>query len=139
MKLDVEIRGTAQVVDAMEATGRRATDMRPAFRDVAEILRQSTRRRFATGGGGSWPALSAATIRRHGSHPVLRLTGGLHRSLTQPGAAGALLTLRPAQMEFGTRLPGANLVNKRRGLLGVTPADRRRITDALSDYLRRGA
>ncbi len=52
----------------------------------------------AVGGNGPWPELSAATIHRHGPHPVLEDRGSLWASLTETEATGGYAVLSADRM-----------------------------------------
>lgn len=87
-------------------------DLRGAWERVHRILLGLWRETFASEGayaGDRWAPLSpryaAWKLRTHGSLPILRLTGRLGSSLTEPSHAEHVFISTPTLMEAGTSVP----------------------------------
>lgn len=113
MRIELDVAGDKQLAREVLRLGDRAVDATPAFAKVVTDLAEHERRQFETEGGlasGGWTPLAASTIaakRAAGLDPrILRATGALYRSLTQPlgGGSDAIREVRPDEMRFGTSL-----------------------------------
>jgi len=86
LKIEVDDR---EVLSALAQLQRRAADLRPAMRDIAQALESETEGNFQheRGPGGGWPALKPATARERrrqgygGTSPILQRGGALARSI----------------------------------------------------------
>lgn len=86
LKIEVDDR---EVLAALAQLQRRAADLTPAMRDIAQALESETEGNFQgqRGPGGGWPALKPATVedRRRkgygGKSPILQRSGALARSI----------------------------------------------------------
>lgn len=128
----------------------RSTNMTPAMKRVGEYLMGATLRTFkAEGRPRRWQALSPLTIadrRRLGfsDGPILKRTGTLERSLTQPGARGSIFVPRPRSLRYGSRLSYFEIHQKglgnvpKRVMLIIQRQDRTQISRILNTYSREG-
>lgn len=127
----------------------RSTDMTSAMKRVGLYLMGATSRTFkAEGRPRRWQALSPMTIadrRRQGfgDGPILRRTGTLERSLTQPGARGSIFEPRPRSLRYGSRLNYFEVHQKgigvpKRVMLIIQRQDKSQISRILNTYSRTG-
>lgn len=127
--------------EQLQGIMRRAEDLRPAWRDVVDVLEDAAERRFARQGEGDWPPLDPETLaRRSGlSTRMLVETGRLRRSLTATGARDAIRSLRPGELVWGTRTPYAVHVARRRDPMPELDGDLvEEIGEVLAAYLMTG-
>lgn len=134
MNVEITVQGADGQERRMALLAERLEDPTEGLQRVATALRTAEATWFTSRGGGRWPALAQSTIRRHGAHPPLRLTGRLLASLTRPGGSH-VERVRGDVLQFGTKLPTANLVAGRRPVLDTTSPTRRRIGQVVGDYL----
>lgn len=86
LKIDIDDR---EVLDVLAQLQRRAADLSPVMRNIAQALESETEGNFQNqrGAGGGWPALKPATVRERqrqgygGASPILQRTGALARSI----------------------------------------------------------
>ncbi len=81
--------------------GRRAKNLRPAHREIGDLLVEMTKQNIETGGGNeSWPPLAMSTLLARARNPQGRPTTGGRKILTKKGkinkaAARAISGVRP--------------------------------------------
>lgn len=85
-------------------------DLSPIFKEIEYIFRQDIHQHFIDNRGPeeAWAPHAPETIRRHGPHPLLRLTYAMHTAATRLGASGNLAIFRPREMISGV---DGNVVN----------------------------
>lgn len=133
MNVGVQTRGVTEVVRRLLQLGERVRDMRPASREIQDVLLGRQRRRFATNSEGAWPPLAAETLRlkaaRGQSGGILRAKDHLYRSVTSAGGGDQVWEPRADSVTFGTRrayagyLFGGTRYMPARRPLGVTRDD----------------
>lgn len=120
--MSARAEGLDDVAGLLDGMARRASDLRPAWRGVAQDMRQRERDLFDGGGHGLWPPLASSTVRRkHGQGRILVETGGLLASLTRRGDRYAVEQATETSLVFGTSNPVTNLL--RRGVRGAPSRD----------------
>lgn len=98
----------------LAAVAERARDVRPAYPEMVAIFQNIVAATFdtegASGASGPWQPLAPRTVRERerlgygGSHPILKRTGTLERSLT--GYTGdTILVEQPNYLGIGTAVP----------------------------------
>jgi phage gpG-like protein len=109
MKLVIDTLGEQAVARDLLRFGQNAADVRPAMAQVLDLLRNVERRQFDSEGAygsGGWAPLAASTIdqkRRQGLDPrILRATGRMRDSLTEPGHPDQIAIARHDGLDFGT-------------------------------------
>lgn len=146
MKISIEVRGDRSTVVQLRRFAENASDARPFFRHVGELLLEQSRRQWRSQSG--WAPLDRDTIRRklrEGQSPrILRATGALERALTFWGAAGQKDVIRSNELVFGIDPLGPVSYGiyhqegrgvPRRPILPETRLLRPRIREALYDHL----
>ena len=114
--------GLDETVALLDGMVSRTSDLRPAWRGIAQDMRQRERELFEAGGRGLWAPLKASTVRRKGGQGRLLVdTGGLLASLTRRGDQYAVEDITETSLVFGTRNPVSNLL--RRGVRGAVSRD----------------
>jgi len=107
----VDEQGLDRAVARVARLGERAEDTGPLWRQIRAAFLAAGEQRFSSRGRGWWAPDLPETIARKtaaGQDPrTLRATGGLHRSLTAPGAAGAVFEPRRDRVTLGTSVPHA--------------------------------
>lgn len=85
--LSFELRPAPRIIaSALERMADKFDDMRePLTQAVTAVMIPSFAQNFASGGRPSWPGLSPSTIRRHGDHRILQLSGALEGAATSLG------------------------------------------------------
>lgn len=86
LKIEVIDREVLAVLAQLQ---RRAADLSPAMRNIAQVLESEAEGNFQNqrGPGGGWPALKPATVRERkrqgygGTSPILQRSGALARSI----------------------------------------------------------
>jgi phage gpG-like protein len=141
VQIDVEVRAKEPGALLHKLSGRLE---RPQLVGLIDTLVQAQQDRFAGRAGARWRKLAASTVREHARHgrgpQPLVLTGRLMRSLTQRGAPGQQITIRPGELRFGTRVWYARFHQKgqgvpRRTVVGATRVLRARLVDELRRLL----
>lgn len=147
MKLELSVSGDKQFSREMLRWDTRATDMRPAFEEVANDFLEIERRQFDSQGGhgsGGWKPLSPDYLRRKvaaGHDPrILHRTLRLRKSLTM-STADSVRRITSDDMFVGTKVSyagahqrgGAHLPQRRP--VELTETDRRRWIKILQRYL----
>ncbi len=132
----VEVSGDEQFIRALKALEAEAKAPQRAWPGINAVLEGSLRRQFDTQGAnsGGWAALSPAYAKskavQYPGQPILRASGALYRSLTDPFDSNAIFLIRPTEMVRGTRLPYAKYVAARRPIFAVTDADKQQMEAA---------
>lgn len=107
MNLNLEVFGDRQVSRELLRFGDRATDMRPAFEDLADDFLDVENQQFSSQGmfSGGWRPLAASTIerkRRAGLDlRILHATHAMRNALTHKGAKGGVRRIRADEMFVG--------------------------------------
>lgn len=120
----ISVEGDVELRRALAGLSRRTSDLKPAFKVVADNMRAHTKRQFQTGGregGAPWRPLSAATrlarrmgrgyyrrIRSVGSGPLVA-SARLRRSFTEQASAKHVEDIKAREMEWGSKHPLAHL------------------------------
>ena len=134
------------VAEALDASGQRATHLKPVLDLVADDMMRIEGEVFMSQGrrgGGSWKQLAPSTARQKGNTTILYDTGDLFRSLTRKKAKYQILEYDEAGVELGTRRPWAYVhqFGDRRGhvpkreFIRVTDYDTARWSQWLMEYL----
>ena len=138
---EIHAEGVTQAVTDLNALGERASDVRRVSEKVRSVYRRSEEQMFSTRGRGTWPRLAEATLRiksQQGYPPdILVRTGALRRALTAARASNQIDLRNPTEFHFGTTLPYAQFVNRRRTLIDLHVGDRQEITDLIRRYVTR--
>lgn len=133
MQIGVSVVGANSVAKGLDAIGRRVTDLRPAWTEIADDFLEISEDVFDTAGASIgrrwkpnvawWAAFKAAEFGWSESEDgplVQRPPGRLKQSLTVKNAPYSLRDVRPAQLRMGTTLgiaaihqKGGTLVHKR--------------------------
>lgn len=110
MKLQVDVYGDEQVNRELLRFSDRSLDASPAFRRIADGMRDQIGRQFASqgaAGSGGWAPLKPSTLAKkaaEGLSPnILQATGALMDSLTGAGGANREVVTRD-ELIFGTTL-----------------------------------
>lgn len=148
MLLDITVHGDVQVSRRLMRFGDRAQDARPAFRGIADLLRTSEQRQFASRGryaSAGWaplaPSTLASKIRRGESTSILEATGTLRDSLTRKTDGGHVELVEPHQLIFGSQVPYAKYHQRgtrtmpRRRPLEVRGRDRQEMVKIIQRHL----
>ncbi len=142
MNVELVIRGERQAIALLDRLARRLHDGTPQLFSLVDQLIEAERERFA-GRGIRWRKLAPSTIRRKRDPRPLVNTGELMRSLTTRGHAQQLVTVRPGELRFGTRLWYAQFPQKGKGqpkrtVVGLTRLQRKSVVHELRDLLVEG-
>lgn len=143
MKLELDFFGEDLLASDIGDTGRRADDLRPAFRRVVKQLHISARKQFDSEGAyasGRWAPLAASTVRQKaaaGLDPrILHATGRLRDSL-QGKNADKIQRVNRQSLTYGTytryaiyHVTGTSKMPRRRPMQ-LTKGDRRLITRSI--------
>lgn len=148
MRLELDVFGDTQLSRDLLRFGERAADASPAFRQIADDLRDIERRQFASEGGfasAGWDPLAPSTIARKallGLDPrILRATGALEASLTNRGDDAHVEMIGTQELIFGTDVDYAKFHQKgtsrmpRRRPIELRETDRRDIVRTLQRHL----
>ncbi len=142
--LDMIIVGLAEFESSLDRLAAGLTDPRPALRMVAEVVADSTERRFAQGGEPRWPDIKPETRRRRKGNkaaPPLTDLGNLRSAATatRPGVKDSLFGITPDVLKMGVDRPDTlrHQVTEGRPFLLVDHADEKKIAGALDAYLSR--
>lgn len=133
MDVNVQVRGLNQAIARLKDMGKRMQDIRPVSRDILLAVQADVDRRFSqsppteTGGnvwgGEYWPHLTeeylSSNPRRVGGQ-LLRDTGELQQSFGV-GQVGNIAIARPQEIVFGSSLPKARGLAKKRPLVFAHP------------------
>lgn len=155
LRIEIEALGELVVKRDLAAFGHNLVDLTDAMHDVATILREATEEQFATEGhhaSGGWPDLADSTNRdreRHGfppEHPIMVRTERLLSSLTRKADPEHVEHASEDSLRFGTLVPYAVYHQSSRPrrqipfrpLVGLTEADKRRITKAIQRKIVEG-
>jgi phage virion morphogenesis protein len=85
MQIQIHVNDT-DVNKALADLSARMRNLKPAMREIGEVVRTSIERNFAAGGRPKWD--ESARVKREGGQ-TLSLTGGLRRSFALPDAVQA--------------------------------------------------
>lgn len=106
MIVSYDVDGAEKVVMDLRALAARASDVGPALRRLADLLRTQERERFDREGPG-WAALADSTVARKGlSGQILVETGDLRASFTEAGG-DHIEHIQRDELIFGTSDPKA--------------------------------
>lgn len=111
-KITINLLGEDQIVRRFERLEADAADMRPAWKDIRQLLITGGKQQFNTEGGhwsGGWQPLAPATVefkRRHGYDVrILHRTGKLRRAAA--GGVGSAFLSTADTMRYGITIPYA--------------------------------
>jgi len=136
LSITVDIKGGDELSALLDRLISKAGDIRPAFKDIGELLRLSHRRRWdsqVSPEGRAWKPLSEEYLKSkrkrtsRGRNKILVLDEYLRESLRYQ--------VSPSQMEFGTDIPYAPYAHDNRPFLGVSDEDREKIVRILSEWV----
>lgn len=136
--LRMEVAGEAIVSRAIGRFAGVTSDLRPAWRDIADDFLKVEERQFesagAQGTGGAWqplsPAYAAWKARNYPGMPIMQRSQRLFRSLSERNA-DHIEESRPDELVLGTRVPYAGYHQ-----VGAGALPQRRVI-ALNDTIRR--
>lgn len=125
--ISLDIDGTRELDRAFNRVNQFISDFRNFWPDVTREIYGIERKQFdtqgAAGQSGRWAALSPAYAKykaiKFPGEPILRATGGLEASLTDPQALDAIYRPEKDQLTIGSKHPGA--IHHQRGT-GRMPA-----------------
>lgn len=154
MSVDVEVipLGTQSLDEVLAGWERRAATISLAYAAIATDFRAIEARRFRAEGPG-WEPLAPSTVRERerkgygGAHPILRRTGALQDSFTNPAAPHAVFRVEPEGFFVGSSDPVAHFHQTggsvegrppRRALVELSTADEVRWVAILGRYLAHG-
>lgn len=114
MRLDLEAFGDVQFSREILRVGANAANMKPAFNDVHDIIRDAEKKQFSTQGkafSNGWKPLAASTKRykaaRNLDPRILHATLRLRKSFTTKGDKDHVFTSSADEMFAGSRVPYA--------------------------------
>lgn len=109
MRLEIDVFGDTQLARELLRFGDRATDMSPAFEEIADNFLLNEERQFSTQGSyasGRWAPLAPSTVTgkaKAGLDPrTLHATRTLRNSLSRQGAPGNVREIKSDEMFVGT-------------------------------------
>lgn len=137
--VSVDVRGQAQIANALNRLLKQGSDLAPAFRGIGEYLLESTQQRFIdqqAPDGEPWEPLSPKTLKnKKRPDRVLTETGTLADTLNYQLGANQLMfgsnMEYAATHQFGRENDGIPA----RPFLGVAPFERKEILEILQDHL----
>lgn len=142
--VEVSADGVSDAARAVGGPADRTDNLRPAFDRVRLLFAEAEQQRFETRGLGHWaPILPSTQLRKleKGQDPrVLRATGSLFRSLTQPSAGGSVFETSRYEVTLGTSVEHAKYHQGGRGredrpVILVTERMRREFVEALQQHV----
>ncbi len=108
MRFSATITGDKQARARFDGISGRAKNPAKACAVIQTLWQTSERHRYDTGAYGDWapdlPSIRARKARRGQDPRTLRATGALYRSVTSPGAPGAVFRPSSDSLELGTSL-----------------------------------
>jgi hypothetical protein len=139
VNVQVIVRGEHEVAALVDRLAQRLEDGTPALMGLVDTMLEIESDRFA-GRGQRWRKLAPETRRidrQQGRDPRPNVNkGDMMRSLTQRGAPGQVVRVRPTSLRFGTSIWYARFAKKLgRNPVGVTRAQRRTLVDELKRLL----
>lgn len=144
----IKTTGEVKAAKAINDTGKRANDARPAASKVRTAYREAEVEIFRSNGGAkAWQQLKETTRenkrRRNQDHGILRASGALYKALTASRAKYQVDDRAPHEFRFGTTLPYALYHEEGKGQAkrqtqAFTQAQQRRINEAIEDYIATG-
>jgi phage gpG-like protein len=135
MYLDVEVSGDEKVQSHFSALVRRLEHPAPVMETkVVDFYQRRQRQRFASRGGGSWPANRPGTVRQKGNGRVGIDSGSLFRSLTS-SSRGSVARVSGDTLTFGTSLFTAHFFKKRHPLFNMRGADAKHVSSIVLQFL----
>src|SRR2546430_510093 len=105
MRFAVEVSGDREAERTLREVAARGRSTKPAFVRMLRDLEDEEVKWFEGRGEGTWPGMDPDTVRRHGEHELLELTGTLMKSLTRAQGFYAVREASDAEATFGTRDP----------------------------------
>lgn len=148
MRFEFQSLGDTLISREILRFGDRAGDASPAFRSIANDLRDAERERFDTVGRGTWKPILPATLKAKlatGQDPrVLHATRLLRDSLTRKGAPDSLEVVTPSSLAFGTTVPYARFLQQgtskmpARKPIGFTEPEKKAAVKVLQRYVITG-
>lgn len=114
MRLELEAFGDVQFSREILRVGANAEDMRPAFNEVHDTVRDAEKKQFSTEGrafSGGWKPLAPSTVKYKAAHQldprILHATLRLRTSLTTSHGRDHVFRATKDEMFVGTRVPYA--------------------------------
>jgi len=149
VKIDYSVKGVDLVHQRLEGVSDRAADARPAMRLVRDLMQDSNKKQFASGGshlGTPWAPDAPSTLaRKAGKGQDIRpnrATGALEASLT--GGKGKRSSATKTSARAGTSLfygrfaqTGTKRAPKR-AIVGLGEADQRKAREIVLRYITHG-
>lgn len=127
----IEITGLEKVLDTLDKLSQRASDIRPIANTIGLIAQGDVDERFNSSpgvrqggqvyGGVTWDSLTEAYLRanpRREGGQIMRDTGELLNSFTV-GGKGNVFEAQATQITFGSALPKATGLHRKRPILVV--------------------
>ena len=115
--INVRFDGIRQIDVFLGGLEQELLDFRPLWsRLLDRVVIAEIRQVFASDGRGRWPAR-----RDNLPHPLLRKSGRLYRSLTQPGGPDNIHRQSRTRLEFGTSVPYADVHERGSGRVPARP------------------
>ena len=139
--------GTGRVGRAFSVVSDRLDNLAPAFRIIAQVIRQHIADEITSEGRGTWeplnPTYAERKALRWGPQPMLVASGGMFDSLTREGAANNVTVIQGDRMRVGSTDPklrfhqstGARRVIPRRAPINVSPELRQRWMTIIESYI----
>lgn len=114
MRIELDAFGDVQLSREILRVGKNASDMRPAFDQVHDLIRDVETRQFNSQGGafsGGWKPLAPSTLAHkaaHGlDHRILHATGRMRKSFTNKSHKDHVYRASADEMFVGSRVPYA--------------------------------
>lgn len=146
--LNITVKGDDKAAKTIADTGKRANNVKPGASKIRTAYREAEMAIFEHNGGAvSWEKLKdstrAAKRRRGQDRGILRASNALYKALTAPRSSYQVDDRQPHELRFGTTLPYAQYHEEGRGQAkrptqAFTPAQLRRINDAIGEFIATG-
>jgi hypothetical protein len=150
MAISIEVQFLAETIASIQGIGDRAGNLNPVARNVGLVCQSDVDERFNSSpgvrqsgrvyGGVTWERLTESYLRsnpRREGGQQLRDTGELAQSFLV-GRKGNVLKSDNTSITFGSALPKARWMNRKRKLLPIHPQLVQGVARAIELYLTRG-
>lgn len=148
IRMRVVTVGPQRVGRALSIIAERSGNLEPAFRVIADSIRDRIADEILTEGHGQWEPLSAEYAAkketRWGPQPMLVASGQLLNSLTVQGAPGHVEVIEKDRVRVGSTVEylryhqatGARSRIPRRAPINIPPEERERWLVIIGDHIR---
>lgn len=148
VRIRVTAVGPQRIGRALSVIAERSSNLEPAFRVIADAIRERIADEIYSEGNGSWEPLSeeyaARKAVRWGPQPMLVASGALLNSLTVQGAPGHVEVIEKDRMRIGSTVEylryhqgtGSRQRIPRRAPINIGTEERRRWIVIIEDYIR---